>query len=206
MDTILLSTTYFGPISYFAAIAQAKDVIIEANEHYQKKSYRSRCYIAGPHGKQMLNIPIDRPSGNTTFIKDVLLGKNQNWQNQHWNSIITAYNSSPFLLYYIDEIEAIYRKEYNSLWKLNNELLLLILELLQIDTPIKFTDNFIKTPMQESDLRQSISHKHIINNPKYIQVFSDKHNFIEDLSILDLLFNLGPEAGYYLSNIDLSEI
>ena len=205
MNTTILTTAYFPPISYFAAIAQADNVLIEANEHYQKKSYRSRCYIAGPHGKQMLNIPIDRQDGNQTMISDAKLLYIENWQKQHWNSLITAYNSSPFLLYYQDEIESVFFKKYDTLWELNKELLALILELLQINIPITYTKEYIKSPSEINDYRGIINPRNIYDNEVYIQVFGDKHGFISDLSILDLLFNLGPDASYYLSKIKIKE-
>ncbi len=203
MNTTLLTTAFFAPISYFAAIAQADNVIIEAHEHYQKKSYRSRCYIAGPHAKQMLNIPIDRPNGNNTIITDAKLLYIENWQKQHWNSLITAYNSSPFLLYYQDEIEAVFFKKFDTLWKLNKELLSLLLELLQIETPIAYTQEYIKLPTEVKDYRAIINPRNTPDYEPYIQVFGDKHGFISDLSILDLLFNLGPDAVSYLSKINL---
>ena len=203
MKDIILTTAYFAPISYFAAIAQSNSVNIERLENYQKKSYRSRCYIAGPHGKQMLNIPIERPNKNNTKIQEALVGINQNWQNQHWNSIITAYNSSPFLLYYENEIKEVFFKDYDNLWELNNNLLELFMDLLQINKSISYTNEYNKTYVNISDLRNSISPKKIINNEKYIQVFGDKNGFINDLSILDLLFNLGPEASTYLMRVNL---
>ncbi len=203
MNDILLSIAYFPPISYFAAMAQSKSVMIEANEHYQKKTYRSRCYIAGPHGKQTLNIPIIRPSNNQTKIKDALIGGDQNWQKQHWNSIITAYNSSPFLLYYQDEIKDTLFKKYDTIWELNNELLKLLIELLQLNIEIKYTSEYKKSYESILDYRELSSPKSNIKINDYIQVFGDKHGFINDLSILDLLFNLGPEASSYLLSINL---
>jgi len=203
MNTTLLTTAFFPPISYFAAIVQADNVIIEAHEHYQKKSYRSRCYIAGPHAKQMLNIPIDRPNGNNTIITDAKLLYIENWQKQHWNSLITAYNSSPFLLYYQDEIEAVFFNKYDTLWELNKELLALLMELMQIETPISYTQEYIKLPTDIKDYRSIINPRNTPDYEPYIQVFGDKHGFISDLSILDLLFNLGPDASHYLSKINL---
>ncbi len=200
MINILLTTAYFAPISYYAAIANADKILIEANEHYQKKSYRSRCYIAGSHGKQMLNIPIIRPNGNQTMIKNAILGTTENWQNQHWNSIITSYNSSPFLLYYRDEIEAVLLAKYDNLWELNKACLNLMMDLLQLDAEINYTTEFEKDPKEYIDMRNSISIKNTATIENYTQVFGDKHGFLADLSILDLLFNLGPDAGYYLTN------
>jgi len=201
MIPTILSTAYFAPISYFAAIAKAEEVVIEAHEHYQKKSYRSRCYIAGPHGKQMLNVPIERPSGNQTLITDAKLLFIENWQKQHWNSIITAYNSSPFFLYYKDEIEVVFFKKHDTLWELNKELLILFLELLQIETPVSYTKHYSRDAKDSRDFRVSIAPKSPLSTKAYIQVFGDKYPYICDLSILDLLFNLGPESLTYLDGL-----
>ncbi len=199
---ILLSTSYFPPISYMSQIAKTDSVLIEAHENFQKQSYRNRCYIAGPNNKQILNIPVVRPDGNHTAISKVIFSTDVNWKKQHWNSIITAYNSSPFLLYYQDEIKDCLFAEYSSLLELNTAVLKLILELLQIKTNIEFTKSFDPNPSKITDLRNTIHPKKsslIVNNQKtYSQVFDDRSSFLPDLSILDLLFNLGPDARGYL--------
>ena len=203
MNTVLLHTAYFAPIDYFAAILQADEVIIESQENYQKKSIRSRCYIAGPNGKQMLNIPVVRPDGPNSKIQSVQLSMQQNWRKQHWNSIITAYNSSPFLLYYQDEIKDVMFANYDSLWELNNSILTLMLELLQINSKISFTNIYEKNPSASIDLRNismgKILNQDVSRSEKYIQVFGNKYDFIPNLSILDLLFNRGPESEGYLN-------
>ena len=202
MKKVLLHTSYFAPIDYYAAILQVDELIIESQENYQKKSIRSRCYIAGPNGKQMLNVPVVRPDGPNSRMQSVQLSLQQNWRKQHWNSIITAYNSSPFLLYYQDEIKDVLFEKYNSLWELNNSILILMLDILQIKSKISFTKTYEKNTSDIIDLRNCSMDKNlnqgIDNSQKYIQVFADKYDFIPNLSILDLLFNLGPESGAYL--------
>ncbi len=200
MSKILLSTSYFPPIEYMAKIIEADEVIIEAHENFQKQSYRNRCYIAGPNGKQMLNIPIVKPQGNHTTIQEVLLSTPFNWKEQHWNSIETAYNSSPFLLYYEDEIKEVFFDNHKTLWDFNWALLNLSKELLQIETLFTPSDKYISKPESSIDLRNKIHPKKpstLVQEP-YIQVFSSKYDFIPNLSLLDLLFNLGPESGIYL--------
>ncbi len=200
MKEAIFTSAYFAPISYYVEISKCDKIIIESQENYQKKSYRSRCYIAGPFGKQMLNLPINRPDANQTKIQNALLSVDQNWRKQHWNSIITAYNSSPFFLYYQDEIEAVLFGNQTTLWELNNDILKLMLELLQLNTKIEYNKEYQRSMENIKDFRSSINSKSSINNLEYIQVFGDKHGFIKDLSILDLLFNLGPESNSYLFN------
>ena len=199
---ILLSTSYFPPISYISQIAKADNVLIEAHENFQKQSYRNRCYIAGPNNKQMLSITVVRKSGNHTPIDKVTFSDQYDWKKNHWNSIVTAYNSSSFLLYYQDEIKDCFFTNYSSLFEMNTELLKLILELMQINTPIEFTNSFELESDNTTDLRNIIHPKKPslikdIQKP-YFQVFEDRYGFLPDLSILDLLFNMGPEAKDYL--------
>jgi hypothetical protein len=200
---LLLSTSYFPPISYISQIAKADSVLIEAHENYQKQSYRNRCYIAGPNNKQMLSITVVRKEGNHTPIDKIAFSEQYDWKKNHWNSIITAYNSSPFLLYYQDEIKDCLFSEYSSLLEMNTAILKLLLELLQIKTPLKFTDSFELNPTSDTiDLRNTIHPKKLslikdIQKP-YFQVFEDRYGFLPDLSILDLLFNMGTEAKGYL--------
>jgi hypothetical protein len=207
MNTVFLSTAYFPPISYFAWIAQSEEVWIESSENYQKQSYRNRCHIASPNGLQKLTIPVIKVDGNHTTIKKVLLSAEEPWRNQHWNSIETAYNSSPFFLYYQDEIKDCLFDVHESLWDLNSALLRLLLELLQIKTPIYFSENYQSISDKAIDLRSKIHPKMPLILPKrgdiiaYYQVFSEKNGFLSDLGILDLLCHLGPEAKSYLKRI-----
>jgi hypothetical protein len=200
MNKALLTTAYFPPISYFSQVVKAETIIIEAHENFQKQSYRNRCYIAGPNGKQMLNIPVVRPGGNHTAIQKVKFFNDVNWKQQHWNSIITAYNSSPFLLYYEDEIKDVLFADYPTLWEMNLQLLKLMISILQIKTKIEITDSYIGNYGDRLDLRNSIHPKLKTESTfkPYIQVFDDRNGFISNLSILDLLFNLGPETRAYL--------
>ena len=199
---ILLSTAYFPPISYISQIAKADSVLIEAHENFQKQSYRNRCYIAGPNNKQMLSITVIRKEGNHTPISKVAFSNQYDWKKNHWNSIITAYNSSPFFLYYQDEIKECFFASYDSLLEMNTELLKLILELMQVKTSIEFTNNFEPNSIGITDLRNIIHPKKssllLDNQKQYFQVFEDRYGFLPDLSILDLLFNMGPEAVGYL--------
>lgn len=207
MTSAIFTTAYFPPISYFMALLPFKSVYIEAFENYQKQSYRNRAYIAGPNGKQSLSVPVIKTNGNHTSIKDITLSKETNWKQQHWNSIETAYNSSAFMMYYEEEIKAVLFKDHETLWKLNMELLELMLELFQIDTKIIQTTDFEKSPEGCLDYRNIIHPKgesifaDKLSKNTYFQVFEDKNGFMPDLSCLDLLFNLGPDAGGFIRRI-----
>lgn len=202
--TILLSTAYLPPISYFTAIAAAENVIIEQHETYPKQSYRNRCHIAGPNGIQAISAPVSKPFGNKTKTCEVILQENDKWKILHCRAIETAYNSSPFFLYYRDQLFDIIKKKETSLLSLNNRLLVMFLEILGIKTKISFSDHYIHTGGISGDLRQVIhpkkSARPFSSEEPYTQVFDQKHGFIKDLSIIDLLANEGPAARDYIQS------
>ena len=204
-EIAVLSTTYLGHIQYFTKFILYKKIFIEQYESYLKQSYRNRCYINGANGKLPLIIPVKKVNGNTTKIKDVLLDYDTNWQRIHWNSIISAYRSSPFFEFYEDDFRDFYTSKEKFLLDLNQKLLLLILGFLEIDCEIKLTGDFNKTYNNEMDYRERLNPKKRLmkadnkfNPCKYNQVFAAKHGFIENLSIVDLLFNEGINAGHIL--------
>ena len=206
MDTVLLSSLYLAPVQYYSKLFQAKKAIIETDDNYQKQSYRNRCIIAAANGPLSLSIPIDKPKGIKCKMKDAKIADHGNWQHLHWNAIISAYNSSPFFEYYKDDFSLFYEKKTTFLLDFNEELRALICNLLSIETPIKYTTQFIHHADSNTlDLREAIhpkrdwrkTDKQFIAKP-YYQVFREKHSFIENLSIIDLLFNMGNESRLYL--------
>lgn len=201
LNNPLLPTAYLAPISYYAILLQHKNCKIEIHEHFVKQSIRNRCEIYGANGKLQLTIPKVRRGSSKTIIKEIKISYKINWQKLHWNAIKSAYNSSPFFEYYKDEIEPFFKKKESNLFDFNNKLQNVILELLQEDKCSDFTTSYLhKTEF--SDLR---NYDFFLESAsKYNQVFMEKHNFIPNLSILDLLFNLGPESSDYLHNIDIS--
>ncbi len=208
MLPILLSTSYLPPIAWMALLAQQKEVRIELGETYPKQTYRNRCEIAMPQGKMDLSIPVKRPLGSKTKTYDIVLDPNKAWQRHHLRSIETAYASSPFYMYYKDDLERILKSEHTHLHELNKALLHWLTDSLNIDTTIHYTHNFtLPHPENNKDYRFVIHPKNdsdiigIESIPTYQQVFSDKYPFIPMLSVIDLLFNLGPEATYYLQNL-----
>ena len=202
-NQVLLSSAYLPPIEYFSSIINSKKQLIEKHETYKKQTYRNRCRILGPNGILTLTIPINKPNGNHTKINEITISYFENWQQIHWRSIESSYNSSPFFLYYKEEFKEIYQKKHKYLFDLNNDFLKLISEFIGIEFTINLTSKFVNNPTNILDLRNIISPKKLsqkIDFIKYSQVFANKFGFTPNLSIIDLLFNIGPEAIDYLTN------
>jgi hypothetical protein len=204
MDSILIATAYFPPIEYFAYLAKAELAKIEVHETYAKQTYRNRCHIYSPNGVQALSIPIHKTNGNHTKTIDIKISEHYDWKSHHWKSIKTAYNASAFFMYYENELlEAINFFSLN-LVEYNTHLLNFILNEIGLHSDINFTNEFIKEAENIVDLRMDLSPK--INKPhyeeaRYYQVFEEKHGFMSNLSILDLLFNEGPNTLNYLQSL-----
>lgn len=203
---IIISPTYFPDILSFAAMVQADTIMLEVSENYQKQSYRTRMYIATSNGRLLLNIPVlhskkkERKKIEDTYIENSFL-----WQRQHWRSLVIAYRTSPFFEFYEDDIYPLFHKEYNSLLEFNIDTIKCLQELLDIDLTISYTSNYQENYADKIDLRYFADgkRKNKTEIEPYRQVFEEKNGFIPYLSILDLLFNHGPEAITYLQNVDL---
>jgi hypothetical protein len=198
---ILLNTAYLPPIAYINECLDHDRIIIEAYESYPKQTFRNHCVIAGPNGKQQLTIPVRKVNGNHTLTKDIRICNEQSWQKMHWRSIETAYNNSPFFLYYRDYFEPFFNKRYDFLLDLNTQLLETVFLILRAEMIVEATDNFEKNPDGVIDYRNETDFKIACTGfafTPYTQVFENRYTFIPNLSIIDLIFNLGPEAGEYL--------
>ncbi|NOY50739.1 MAG: WbqC family protein [Chlorobi bacterium] len=200
MDTVILSTAYFPPVEYFVHILETKSIIIDTYETYKKQTYRNRCSIYTEKGLMNLSIPVAKPFGNHSKTRDITILKMEKWKSNHWKSISNAYQASPFFLYYGSELKEVFYQDFTYLYQLNDALLRLILNMLEIDAGIKYSTYFIQPDELANDFRFTISPKAAsrLKLKSYVQVFSDRHGFISNLSILDLIFNLGPEARMYL--------
>ncbi|TRZ43584.1 WbqC family protein [Robertkochia solimangrovi] len=201
----LLHPTYFPPITHFVAFAQG-EILLEACDNYQKQTYRNRAYIYGANGKQILSVPIKHTgNGGQRLYREVILEDNFNWKKQHWKTIQTAYRTSPFFEYYEDDLAPFFEKKHDSIFQMNLESIELIAECLQMEISFDFTERYQIDYTNLNDLRHLVDAKTPPNfgfDP-YIQVFETKHGYMENLSILDLLFNEGPNALHYLQSQEL---
>lgn len=206
MQTVLLSSLYLAPVQYYSKLFRAEKAIIEIHDNYQKQSYRNRCVIAAANGALSLSIPIEKPNGLKRKMKDIRIAQHGNWQHLHWNAIISAYNSTPFFDYYKDDFARFYEDKFIFLFDLNEQLRALICNLIGIDIPVTYSTDFINTiTTSTSDFRESIHPKKEwkeldldFKAKPYYQVFADKNGFIDNTSIIDLLFNMGNESRLYL--------
>jgi len=222
----LFSTAYFPPVSYFAAMAQEMSglihrrddgsslelspsvVYIEACENFQKQSYRNRCRFYGADGVQTLSFPIKHEGGTHKIpISEIRIDYKKPWVLQHERAIISAYGTSAYFEYYQDELFAILESCPDRLFDLNMALLKFFIEKTGIAVDVRLTEDYLVSPDME-DLRDAIHPKHpnsILRDLElekpYFQVFSQKHGFQSDLSIMDLLFNEGPDSIMYLKRL-----
>ena len=199
----LLPSAYLAPSSYYALLINYPNSIIEQYEYFTKQTIRNRCSIDSANGPLILSIPKVRKSSSKTLMKDIQICYTEPWQKIHWNAIKSSYNSSPFFEYYMDEFSIIYHDKEKYLLDLNRKAHQLILKFLQIENSVNLSTKYIRES-ECKDLRQNLFK--INQEIKYAQVFSTKNGFEKDLSIIDLLFNLGPESNNYLSKIDISKI
>ena len=200
----LLSTAYLPPISWFKIMLNADESLIEQHENFIKQTYRNRCNILAANGVMSLSIPVVKASSKKIKITDVKIDYATAWQKQHLKSIESAYRNSPFYEYLIDDILPFYEKKHKFLFDFNLQIIYTILEILELKKEIKLSKDFIEPTNDNFDYRNRIKPKKQsekvsqLANKKYYQVFNEKHPFQADLSIIDLLFNLGSESYGYL--------
>lgn len=201
----LFSTAYFPPISYVAAMLDKQVVVVEQYETFPKQTYRNRAVVATANGLLSLTVPVVRINGNHTYTKDMAICYNENWAVKHWRAIESAYNSSPYFLYYKDEVEAILNKQYIGLVDLNMDILSFVFKKLKVAKDIMLSTDFVLAEdvatIEDYRNRFSPKNKEILQLPPYDQVFEDRYGFQSDISILDLLFNLGPDSLGYLKEV-----
>lgn len=203
---VILHPTYFPPVAHFVAMVQYT-VIFEVSDNYQKQTYRNRSYVYGPNGKQLLSVPVKhtKKDGRQKY-KDVKIEPDFNWQKQHWKTLETVYRSSPFFEFYEDDIAPLFQKEHRWLIDLNTDSIQLLCDCLQLDLHSEKTTSYTKNITGAADLRHLSDAKKgsDFTFETYHQVFVERHGFLPNLSILDLLFNEGPGAVDYLARQNLS--
>ena len=207
LNGLLLSTAYFPPVQYFTMISNYPDLLLEKHENYVKQSYRNRCNILSANGILPLIIPVKRIKGEKTPISKVKPDNSYNWQRLHRISIESAYRSAPFYEFYIDDIMQFLELRNDYLIELNSAILKKMLNILNIPANLRYTAIYHKdSPPGFRDIRDSIHPKKkdnesvmIADHTRYNQVFRERSDFVPGLSILDILFNAGPDAGLLIT-------
>ncbi len=204
MSQALLSSAYFGPVQWFQKLHRYDRCLIERYDNYVKQTYRNRCVIAATGGPQTLTVPIERYDGSKCLMRDIRISDHGAWRHVHWNAIVSSYGESPFFDYYADDILPFFERRWKYLYDFNLDITHTVCSLLDIRPVIEPTSDYIRTEdVTADDFRDAIRPKHPLPDaafePRpYYQVYSRKHGFLPNLSILDLLFNEGPEGIFLL--------
>ncbi|MFD2541191.1 WbqC family protein [Lacinutrix gracilariae] len=199
---ILIHPTYFPNIAHFAAMLQGKEVVFEMHDNYQKQTYRNRTFIYGANGKLQLSVPVVYSQKERQKYQDIKIHNTEKWQSLHWKSLESAYRTSPYFEFYEYELQPLFSQKTEYLLDFNLKCFETILECLQLDLNISETKEFQKETTDITDFRYLVNSRKEpnFNLDTYTQVFGEKHGFIGNLSILDLLFNEGTNALSYLEN------
>ena len=211
MTTALLQTTYFGPVQWYQKLNCYDRCIIEQYDSYQKQTYRNRCVIATANGTQALTVPVENEKNEKCLVRDIRISDHNQWRRVHWNALQSAYSESPFFEYYADDIRPFFEQKYEFLVDFNETIRETVCRLIDIHPQVEYSSCWTKGEAPDliddlsgmADFRDVISAKHPLADPtftpkSYWQVFQHKHGFLPNLSILDLLFNMGPESVFYL--------
>jgi len=198
---VLIHPTYFPSISHYVALSKANGIVLEMEDNFQKQTNRNRTYIYSPNGLQLLNIPIKHSTERHQKTKDVKLETAFDWQKQHFKSLEAAYRTSPFFEFFEDSLVPIFTKKHTYLMDLNIETMQIIAKCLGMPFEYKETvEYFHRIDTLEDKRLLANGKKDTAAYKPYNQVFGDKHGFLNNLSILDLLFNEGRFASDYLKN------
>lgn len=199
MSASLLPIFYLPPISWFSEFLKDEtQIVLEKMENFPKQTYRNRAHIYGANGKLALIIPIQH--NGKRLYQDTEISYSENWQALHWKSIKIAYQSSPYFEYYENSFQKLYQEKTKFLMDFNLKTIELVQVLLKTNQSFSFSEEFIQNPKM-NNLRDAFSAKkeNDVHQPAYYQTFFDKLGFIKDLSIIDLLCNLGPESVGYIT-------
>jgi hypothetical protein len=192
----LLYSAYFPPISWFSSLWQQSIAEIEACENYQKGGFRNRCHIAGHNGMQRLSVPLEKGKHQKTPIREVRISYTESWQRLHWRTIKTAYGNAPFFEHYEDELSVFFEKKYPFLFDLNLEIIHFFIKKWAWNGKITLSTEWQKT--SDANMGLSVLTPSNIPLPAYAQVFQEKHGFLPNLSVIDLLLCCGKTGREYL--------
>jgi hypothetical protein len=194
MNTVLLSTAYLPSVHYLSQVINCDTIVIEKHEHFVKQTYRNRCDIVTANGKLSLSIPLIK-QGDKELISDKKISYAEDWQKQHWRTIVSAYKNSPYFEFFEDEFKPFYENQFEFLLDYNTQLLQTILHILRVKKQIQFTQSFELNPPEVIDFRNlSDIAKSESKLKSYYQVFADKIGFTPNVSCLDALFNIGLDT------------
>ncbi|TDQ11677.1 WbqC family protein [Pedobacter metabolipauper] len=192
---------YLPPVSYFSGLKEFEGaILLETEEHFPKQTYRNRARIYSPNGTLDLIVPVIRGNNGHTKIKDVRISNDFNWQRLHWKSLESCYRNSAYFEFYEDEFSKFYHTKYTNLFDFNFEILQWLMKQLKKPTDFSFTAEYIKEIDPELDFRTKIHFKNTEHDTElrsYFQVFDDREGFKPNLSMVDLLFNQGPQSKNY---------
>ena len=202
MQSVYISTTYLGPVQQYCKLFQYPEIHLETAENYLKQTFRNRCTIAAPDGELALSIPTVKPSTLKCPMRDIRISDHGNWRHLHWNAIESAYNHTPFFEYYKDDFRPFYEQKYEFLADFNEELCHLVCSLIDLQPDMTRTTGYrTEFAPHETDFRERIHPKKDFaledtefSPQPYYQVFQERLGFLPNLSIIDLLFNMGPES------------
>ena len=199
---ILIHPNYFPNIHQFTQIIKANNILFEVSDNYQKQTFRNRTYIYGANGKLGLFIPVIHTHKNRELFKDVKISYDSNWMDLHLKSLQSAYRSSPYFEYFEDDFIKLYSEKEKFLADFNIKCIRLISSLLDLDLDYKISGEYVEKTNDIIDLRDlsNARKEKKIDTPKYIQVFESKHGYINNLSILDLIFSEGPNSVSLITN------
>ena len=199
---MVLPCCYLAPVSHYSAYFRSDEVRLEVCDHFTKQTLRNRCWIDSPAGPLALTIPVVKTEGKTA-MRDVRISDHGNWRHQHWVALESSYRQSPFFEYYADDFAPFYEKKWEFLADFNEELMALVASLLDIQKPVSRTTSYEQSLFFDdeglrggSPLREGV--RESLEPRPYYQVFASRHGFLPDLSIVDLLFNQGPEGVLWL--------